>query len=321
MTDFPLAIGTPVKSTAILRRPAAGAWLALIVLVAFNVAFTPNFATWANLWNILWQMSAVAIIGVGMTMVIATGGIDLSVGSVMALAGAVAAVQLERGAGSAILIALLATGAIGLINGALLSRADRQPIVVTLAMLIAVRGLAQVSSHDGQLVPIREGAFTVLGRGRIGPVPGPVLVAAMVVIAAIIVMRSTPFGRYLLAVGGNRSAAALAGVPVRRVVIAAYLTNALLAGLAGLLEAARIGASDAATMGRDIELDAIAAAVVGGTPLTGGRASLAGTVVGALVMQIVATTVNMLLIPYSWALVLKAMILVVAVYLQRPKRV
>jgi ribose/xylose/arabinose/galactoside ABC-type transport system permease subunit len=125
----------------------------------------------------------------------------------------------------------------------------------------------------------------------------------------------------VLAAGGNPAAARLAGVPVKRTLITVYAISGLLAGVAGLLEASRLGASDAAKIGLNIELDAIAATVVGGTALTGGRATILGTVVGALVMQVIATSFNMLLVPYAWSLVLKAAIIVVAVYFQRPKRV
>jgi simple sugar transport system permease protein/ribose transport system permease protein len=130
-----------------------------------------------------------------------------------------------------------------------------------------------------------------------------------------------PFGRYVLAAGGNPAAARLAGVPVRRTVTAVYVLSGLLAGLAGLLEASRLGASDAARMGRYIELDAITATVIGGTALTGGRATIAGTVIGALVMQVIATSFNMRQVPDAWSLVFKAAIILVAVYFQRPRRV
>lgn len=294
---------------------------ALIVLVALNALFTPNFASAGNFWNILWQVSSVVLVAIGMTLVIATGGIDLSVGSVMAIAGALAATQLGYGVFAAALIALVGAAAVGTLNGALIARDRIQPIVVTLATLIAGRGLAQVLSNDGQLVPIRAEALLAFGRERIGPVPIPVIVAVVVVVAAAFALRSTPFGRYVMAVGGNPAAARLAGVPVKRTMITVYAVSGFLAGLAGVLEASRLGASDAAKIGLNVELDAIAATVVGGTALSGGRATIIGTVIGALVMQVIATSFNMLLIPYAWSLVLKAAIIVVAVYFQRPKRV
>ena len=300
----------------------ASAFVALVLLVVLNALFTPNFATTSNLWNVLLQTSSVALVAVGMTLVIATGGVDLSVGSIMAIAGALAATRLvEQGMAVAIVVGLVGGLAVGALNGFLIARNAIQPIVVTLATLIAGRGLAQVLSDDGQLVPVRDAAFLVLGRGRVGPVPVPVIVALVVVAIAWFVLRSTPFGRYVLAVGGNASAARLAGVPVRRTLVTVYALSGLLAAIAGLLEVSRLGASDGAKVGLNIELDAIAATVVGGTALAGGRATIVGTVVGALVMQVIATSFNMLLIPYAWSLALKAVIILLAVFAQRPKRV
>ena len=301
--------------------PAYGAIAALAVLVVANAIFTPNFATASNLWNVLLQVSTVLLVAVGMTLVISTGGVDLSVGSSMAIAGAVASVLLDRGLGIAAGAALFAALAVGALNGALVAWVRVQPIVVTLATLIAGRGLAQVISRDGQLVPIDHASFLALGRGLVGPVPVPVLIALAVAAAAAFVLRATPVGRYVLAAGGNPAAARLAGVPVGRTIVAVYAASAALAGLAGLIVAARLGASDAAKIGQNVELDAIAAAVVGGTALAGGRATVLGTVVGALIMQVIATSFNMLLIPYAWSLALKAAIILFAVYLQRPKRV
>ena len=301
--------------------PAAGALLALVVLVALNALFTPGFASAGNLWNVLLQVAEVLLVAVGMTLVIATGGVDLSVGSVMALAGAVAAVTLDRGVGPAVAMALAAALGVGLLNGLLVAKARVQPIVVTLATLIAGRGLAQIVSRDGQLVTIADPAFLALGRGHLGPVPAQVVLALGAAGVVAFALRSTAFGRYALAAGGNAPAARLAGVPVARTLVTVYAASAGLAGLAGLVTAARLGASDAAKIGLNLELDAIAATVVGGTVLAGGRATVLGTVVGALVMQVIATSFNMLLLPYALSLVLKAVIILAAVLAQRPRRV
>ena len=301
--------------------PTTGAIIALAVLVVGNALFTSNFATASNFWNVLLQVSTVLLVAVGMTLVISTGGIDLSVGSVMALAGAIAAVTLDHGVVVAVLAALGGALVVGLVNGGLIARYRVQPIVVTLATLIGVRGVAQIVSHDGELVPIEAASFLWLGRGYLGPFPVQVVVALLAVAGAVFAVRSTPFGRYVLAAGGNPAAARLAGVPVNRTLVTVYAASAALAGLAGLIEAARLGASDAAKIGLNVELDAIAAVVVGGTALTGGRATVLGTVVGALIMQVIATSFNMLLVPYAWSLALKAAIILLAVYFQRPKRV
>ncbi len=310
---------SPVRRLPALG-PAAGALAALVVLVALNALFTPNFATAGNLWNVLLQVAEVLLVASWMTIVIATGGIDLSVGSVMALAGATAAVSLGRGTAAAVAMALAAALLVGVVNGALVARARVQPIVVTLATLIAGRGLAQVVSRDGELVTIADAGFLALGRGHLGPVPVQVLGALAAAAAVAFLLRATAFGRYVLAAGGNARAARLAGVPVSRTLVTVYAASALLAGAAGVIQAARLGASDAAKIGLNVELDAIAAVVVGGTALQGGRATLLGTVLGALVMQVIATSFNMLLLPYALSLVLKAAIILVAVYLQRPQR-
>lgn len=313
---------TPNMSTVLAwtRRPARGAVTALAVLVIANAVLTPHFAAASNFWNILLQVSSVALAAIGMTFVIGTGGVDLSVGSVMALSAAVAATRLDHGVGTAIVMALGAALAVGLVNGILIARGGIQPIVVTLATLIAGRGLAQIASNDGQLVSITSAPFEVLGRGHVSRAPIPVIIALFALAAGTFVLRATPLGRYVLAVGGNPVAARLAGVPVRRTLVTVYALSAVLAGIAGVLEASRLAASDAATIGLNMELDAIAAVVVGGTALTGGRATVLGSVIGALVMQVIATSFNMLLIPYAWSLVLKAAIIVVAVYLQRQRR-
>ncbi len=300
--------------------PTYGAFVALVLLLVFDSLFIPNFFHPSNFRNILLQVSPTVLVAVGMTFVIATRGIDLSVGAVMAIASAVAATSLDHGVVPAILLALAVATCAGAFNGALVSGFRIQPIIVTLALLIAGRGVAQVI-NGGQLIPFSNPPFEYLGRGYVGPIPVQVLIMFFVVAVAIFVMRATMFGRYVVATGGNEAAARLAGVKVHRTKIAVYALSGLLAGVAGLIETARQGASDAPNIGPNIELDAIAATVVGGTPLTGGRATVVGTLIGALIMQIITMSFNMNGIRYSWALVIKAAIIIVAVYIQRPKSV
>ena len=302
-------------------NPANAAVGTLLLLITLNVLFTPHFATTSNVWNVLLQVATVVLVAIGMTFVIGSGGIDLSVGSVMALAGAIAAVTLGYGVLLAAGAAFAGATLVGILNGTLIARLRVQPIVVTLATLIACRGLAQVISHEGELVTIDDPSMLLLGRGHLGPVPVPVLVALVAVSGAVYLLRLTPFARYVLAVGGNREAARLAGVPVQGTLVTVYAMSAALAAVAGLVVAARLGASDAAKIGQNMELDAIAAVVVGGTALSGGRATVLGTIAGALIMQVIATSFNMLLVPYAWSLALKAAIILIAVYVQRPARV
>ncbi len=321
-----MAEATQVDHVAGSRRmnfsdyaPTYGAAIALLLLLLANAIFTPNFASLDSFRNILVQMAPTMLVAVGMTLVIATGGIDLSVGSVMAIASAIAATTLDRGVGVAVLFALAVACAVGAFNGTIISVFRIQPIIVTLALLISGRGIAQVISNGGQLIPFENPTFSYLGQGVIAGVPVQVIVMFVVVALAIFLMRATTFGRYVAAIGGNEAAARLAGVKVRQTKIAVYAISGLLAGLAGLIYTARLGASDASKVGETIELDAIAATVVGGTPLTGGRATIIGTLVGATIMQVITTSFNMNGIKFSWSLVIKAAIILIAVYIQRPK--
>ena len=320
MSDAAQVKGAPASRSGLADyAPTYGAAAALVLLVVANIIFTPNFAEMNNVRNVLLQVAPTVLVAVGMTFVMATGGIDLSVGSVMAIASAMAAVNLGSGVGVAVLLALAVALVAGAFNGTLISVFRIQPIIVTLALLISGRGVAQVISHGGELIPFDNPSFEYLGKGFVGPVPVQVLIMFAVVAAAIFVMRATSFGRYVAAVGGNEAAARLSGVKVHRTKIAVYAVSGLLAGLAGLIETARLGASDAQKVGLNIELDAIAATVVGGTPLTGGRATIVGTLVGALIMQVITTSFNMNGIKFSWSLVIKAAIILIAVYIQRPK--
>jgi galactofuranose transport system permease protein len=299
--------------------PTYGAFAALVILMLANVVFTPNFAAFDNFRNILVQATPTILVAVGMTFVISTGGIDLSVGSIMAIASAVAAVSLEYGAVPAVAIGLTAATALGAFNGILIAGFKIQPIIITLALLISGRGIAQVISSGGQLIQFSNPTFEYLGKGVIFGIPFQIILLAAVVVLAIFLLRSTLFGRYVTAVGGNEEAARLSGVRVNRAKITVYALSGLLAGIAGLIYTARLGASDASKVGDGIELDAIAATVVGGTPLTGGRATVIGTVIGALMMQIITTSFNMNGIKFSYSLVIKAAIILFAVYIQRPK--
>lgn len=295
-----------------------GAGAALLLLVVVNMIFTPNFASVRTPTLILLQVAPTILVAIGMTLVIATGGIDLSVGSVMAIAGAVAATTLDQGVGVAIVAGLLVGLLAGIFNGTLIAFFRMQPIIVTLALFISGRGVAQVVSN-GELIPFSNETFSYLGRGVIAGLPVQVITMIVVACLGIFLLRATSFGRYVLATGGNEAAARLAGVPTARTKMMVYAISGLLAGLAGLIETGRAGASDAAKIGLQIELDAIAAVVVGGTPLTGGRATMVGTVIGALIMAVITTSINMNDFAFAWSLVLKAAIIVVAVYVQRPK--
>jgi len=311
-----------------LRRPAA--WpglvahnaplLALLALIAVNMAITPYFISWQTLTVNLTQVATTVIVGVGMTLVIATGGIDLSVGSLMAISGALApmvfgAVPGGAGVALAFVAPVLAVGALGWCNGWLVTRARVQPIVATLILYIAGRGIAQVLT-DGKLQTFGRPAFQVIGLGQVLGVPVQVIVALAMAGAAAWALRRTLFGRHVLAVGGNEGAAHLAGVAVDRVKRATYVISGLCAGVAGLVVIAINSSSDANSVGLGAELDAIAAVAMGGTPLLGGRASVMGTLIGAGIIQLVRTMLLANGVPDAAALVAKAGLIVLAVAVQ-----
>jgi ribose transport system permease protein len=299
--------------------PKYGVYLAIVLLVLYNVFFTPYFLTWSNLRIQLIQVAPIVIVALGMALVIGTEGIDLSVGSVMALAAAVIPLYLGYGVVAAIVVSLIAGVIVGLINGVLVAKVGLQPIVATLALFVGGRGLAVVISK-GKLVDVHDADFLYLGSGDLLRIPVLVWIAALLVAVVAFVVRRTVFGRRLLAIGGNRPATELAGVPVKRVLITVYVVCSVLASIAGLLSVSRIQSSDASSVGLLIELSAITAVVVGGTPLTGGKVRVVGTVAGALLMQLViATMIKHNLRPSTTEMV-QAVIILIAVYVARERR-
>jgi ribose/xylose/arabinose/galactoside ABC-type transport system permease subunit len=293
-----------------------GVYVAFAALVLFNVIFTTNFATTATLFNLLIQVAPVLIVSLGMALVIGTEGIDLSVGAVMAIASAIVPLYLGYGWPVAVLIALVVGTLAGALNGSLVAFIGIQPIIATLALFVGGRGLAQVMV-GGQLQIISDPSFVALGRAEVLGIPVTVFVAGVLAIAVGFLVRRTTFGRYLLAIGGNRAASFLSGHPVRAVLVAVYAISGALATIAGVLATARLSAGDPSTIGLLVELDAIAAVVIGGTPLSGGKVSIVGTVTGALVMQVINATFIMNDLPFTYAQILKAVVILLAVYIQR----
>jgi galactofuranose transport system permease protein len=302
-----------------------GALVALVLLVLFNMMWTPNFLSWQTLNVNLTQVAGIVIVAVGMTLVIATGGIDLSVGSLMAIAGALAPLIFLGqiipiphplvGVALAIVVPILAAGVFGLFNGVLVTHFRIQPIIATLVLFIAGRGIAQVMTN-GNLQSFRNPEFQAIGLGRVLGIPVQVLLMLIIVALAAWVIRRTLLGRQILAVGGNERAARLAGVPVNRVKLIVYGISGLCSGLAGLVVIAINSSSDANLVGLNMELDAIAAVAVGGTLLAGGRASVGGTLVGALIIQLVRYTLLANNVPDAAAMIVKAGLIVLAVWLQ-----
>jgi len=299
-----------------------GAGVLLLALVAYNAVVTPNFLTPQTLLDVqLRQAAPVAIVALGMALVIAVGGIDLSVGAVMAIAGQVGALTLVAGAPplAAIALGVLVGVVCGAFNGTLVARYGVQPIIATLILFIAGRGIAQLLT-DGRLVGFRSPSFQFLGLGRVAGVPMPVVLALVVAVVVFLVVRYTPYGRTLLATGGNERAARLAGVHVGRVKMIAYVAAGTLAALVGLVSISTTSASDANNVGLGIELDAIAAVAVSGTPLTGGRISVVGTVAGAVMLRLLQNTLIAQGVPREVAQIVTGVVIVVALFLQRRGR-
>lgn len=301
------------------------ALVALGVLLLFNAAFTPGFFhveirdghLYGTLLDVLDRAAPVTLMALGMALVIATGGIDLSVGSVMAISGAVTALGLQAGlSGPAALAAALAVGLLaGCINGGLVAFLGIQPIVATLILMVSGRGVAQLLT-DGQPLTFSNGFIEAFGSGFFLGVPFSVTVILLVLGVLALLTRRTALGLYLESVGNSPRASRLAGVPVPGMLLFAYAAAGICAALAGVVAAADIKTADANTAGLYAELDAILAVVIGGTALTGGRFTLVGSIVGALLMQALTTTILARGIQMEWTQVVKATVILVVCILQ-----
>ncbi|MFI9602041.1 ABC transporter permease [Streptomyces sp. NPDC052043] len=305
------------RIASLLQRHGALAVLAAVVLVSSFVF--PSFGTLDNAQNVAVQASFTAVVALGMTLVIITGGIDLSVGSVFALGGVLAAWASQYGLWAALLLPLAVCGAIGTLNGLLIARAGMAPFIVTLATLLGARGLLLALTDEGAttyLVP-RGSAFAGLGQGTVGGFGYPVLVALALFAAGGVVLQRTSFGQSLFAVGGSADAATLMGLPVARTRVLVYMLSGLLAGFAGALNAARLS-SGVTIVGVGMELDAIAAVVIGGTLLIGGAGSVSGTLWGVLLLAVIQNLINQIgSLNSSYQSVVSGGFLIVVVVAQR----
>ncbi len=299
--------------------------LALALLLAVNLVLDPGFFSihlqdgrlFGTPIDILNRAAPVALLAIGMTLVIATGGIDLSVGAVMAVAGAVCANLLVAGASLPLVIAAgLATGLIcGLVNGALVSYMGIQPIVATLLLMVAGRGIAQLI-NAGQIVTFQDAGFAFLGSGSFLGFPMPVWLVLLVAVICQALLRRTALGLFIEAVGCNASASRYLGVNDRGVKLFAYLVAGACAALAGMIATADIQGADGNNTGLWLELDAILAVVIGGAALTGGRFSIPLSLVGVLIIQSLATTIIVSGIDPRFNLLIKALVVLLVLLLQ-----
>ncbi|CAM2139147.1 ABC transporter permease [Pararobbsia alpina] len=320
MKSLPITQGAPMK----FRLPVTREVVVLLLLLVFNLLFTKHFWSLQTFNVNMTQVVTIVIVGIGMTLVVATGGIDLSVGASMAIAGTIAPliflnIDGPLGIALAFVASIAAATLFGVFNGLLVTRLRVQPIVGTLVLFIAGRGIAQVIV-DGNLQVFNNDAFQWIALGKVAGVPVQVLLMLILVGLFIWIVRKTLFGQYLLVTGGNERAAFVSGVPTRRVKMIAYTVCGALAGLAGLISIGINSSADPNVTGLGIELDAIAAVAVGGNSLMGGKAWIGGTLLGALIIQLVRYSLLAHGVPDAAALVVKAGIIIAAVYIQRRNR-
>lgn len=295
--------------------------LPILILICILFAFlSPNFLTPGNIVNIFRQASVNIVLATGMTFVILTGGIDLSVGSILAVSAVASLiVSLIPGLGWAAVIAGLLTGlALGLLNGALIALLNVPPFIVTLGSLTALRGAAYLIAN-GTTVFNRDLNFAWVGNTYLGPFPWLVVIALLTVLVSWFVLRQTVLGVQIYAVGGNERAARLTGIKVNRVLLFVYGVSGLLAGLAGIMSASRLY-SATGTLGQGYELDAIAAVILGGTSFTGGIGTIGGTLLGALIIAVLNNGLTLLNMSYFWQLVVKGLVIIAAVIIDRLRR-
>ena len=310
----------PINVSALLAQ--YGILLVFVLLCVVLTFANPFFLTEQNISNVLRQTSINGILAIGMTYVILTGGIDLSVGSVLAFSSMVAASLVSGERPQGVFVAVMAglgTGAaLGMVNGLLVSRFGVPPFVATLGMLSVARGLTFIYT-DGTPIPNLSPAFRTIGQGFVGPVPVPVFIFAGVALLFWWVLKYTTFGRYIYAVGGNERSARTSGVNTRGVLFGAYIIAGSLAGLAGLILTART-TSALPQAGVSYELDAIAAVVIGGTSLSGGTGSVLGTVIGALIIGVINNGLDLLGVSSYYQQVIKGVIIITAVLLDVSRR-
>ncbi|MGW0805076.1 ABC transporter permease [Nonomuraea sp. NPDC002799] len=299
----------------------------LVLLLALNVFFTPSFFSiqvrdghlYGSLIDILRFGAPLILVSLGMTLVIATGGIDLSVGSVVAISGALACLQISQDAGvfTAVALALGLCLVLGAWNGFLVAGIGIQPIIATLILMVAGRGLAQLIT-DGQIITVNSPAYKVIGGGYWLTVPFGILIVIAVLAVTTFLTRRLALGMLIESVGGNAEASRLAGIRSRGIIIMVYAFAALCAGVAGLMISSNVSSADGNNAGLWIELDAILAVVIGGTSLAGGRFSLGGTVLGALIIQTLTTTIYSIGVPPETTLLFKALVVTAVCLIQSP---
>jgi galactofuranose transport system permease protein len=308
----------PDRERALRWLQEYGVYLAFVILAAVAVGLDSSFLSLSNLRVQLFQLAPTLLVALGMALVIGTEGIDLSVGATIALAAAVVPLYLGYGLPMALAVALLLGAVAGAVGGSMIAFARVQPIVATLSLMIGVRGLAELINGD-VAKPVTDAGLLGLGGDSAAGVPLMAWVALAAAVVVGLVVRRTTFGRQLVAIGDNRQASRLAGLPVRRVLVTVYVVSGVLSALAGVLLVGHGAEADPSNQGLNMELSAITAVVVGGTPLTGGRVRVLGTVAGAMFMQLISAVLTQHNVHTSYTQIIEAAIICCAVYVSRER--
>lgn len=308
------------RFTQLLQMPSAGAVTLVVILIVLMSTAFPTFLTGTNAGNVANQMVFVVLLSLGMTVVLITGGIDLSVGSVMGLSAGVGAYTITAGAPLFLgLLATIASGAtLGLINGLMITRLGLPDFIATLAMLGVARGALFLWTGGVPIIGYMVPEYSLISglTQPFGFITVPILITVLAVLVIFIVLKYTSFGRHAYGLGSNPHAALLSAVPVKRIKVTAYVVSGLMAGLAGMILAGRT-TTVAPTMGVGFEIAAIAAAIIGGAALSGGRGTATGAVIGALVLSITANAINIAGVSSSWQQVVTGGVLLLAVVFDR----
>lgn len=302
-------------------KPKSGILMGLFLMCAALAYLSPAFLTTSNFLNVLRQVSTNANLAFGMTLAILIGGIDLSVGPVLAISGTLTAGLIAQSGTPvwiAVLIGLACGTLIGFLNGFVISRTGIAPFIVTLATMQIARGMAYVYT-GGNPVSAYIDSFNVIGNGYLGPIPLPVIYTAILFLIMCFLLYRTKFGRYVYALGGNRTASVYSGINIHRVQVLVYSITGFLAAASGIVLCARMY-SGQPTVGNGFELDAIAAVVLGGTSFSGGVGTLGGTLLGVFVIGILNNGLNLLNINSFWQLVIKGVVILLAVYVDVLKK-
>lgn len=307
----------PKLSATIIRK--MGPLLGLLLISLALALLSDRFLTVNNLLNVTRQVSLNAIISVGMTLVILTGGIDLSVGSIVAMAGSITAglMAAGQGMGTAVIAGMVVGSILGLINGLLITKGKIPPFIATMGMMTVARGYTLVYTEGRPITGLTED-FRWLGAGYIMGIPVPVVIMALIFISAYFLLKKNQLGRYIYAIGGNEEAARLSGISTKKILVTVYTLSGLLAGLSGIILTSRLNSAQP-TAGMGFELDAIAAVVLGGTSLAGGLGTIGGTLVGAMIIGVLDNGLNLLNVSSFYQQVAKGAVILLAVLLDRKR--